>query len=503
MKRTALVTCLLAVLAAPAWTHAQSIQEIEARVAEQDAANHRDPYAHFELAERYAQQRGAVARQKMLTHYRIAARMGHTDAQVRLGDVFLAMADDPGVEQQDATRLRSEARGLLEHAANAGNAAAMADLADRLQAGDGFAKDEKAAFAWQRKLADRGDGRAAYAVATALSKGSPEESTRYLRIAADQQVAPAVAELAQRLETGSGVGQDLEAARERAAQAVTLKVPGAAEQLARIEQALAPPPMPARPKGQEYVISAQRPSVKDIAFPTSNAPLYALAPGVVIVADQPPSIQHGERPASLPVVAAAATPAPAKGEDLRTLQAQLAAIQAQLASLQEERVATAPPATQPPPPIEPIAAAAGPALTFEAASQAGPEAGLSPMQINEKALAALNERDMPTALRLFDLAARRGDVNAMNNLGMLHLRGTGVAANRDEAVRWFTMAAERGNAAAASNLGYIYANGVGVTADTAAAITWYRRAANLGDIKSRDMLRTLQGATSSVAWTGQ
>ena len=65
----------------------------------------------------------------------------------------------------------------------------------------------------------------------------------------------------------------------------------------------------------------------------------------------------------------------------------------------------------------------------------------------------------------------RGDVRAMNNIGLLWARGIGVPApDFNEALRWWKEAARRGYAVSMNNLGLLYANGQGVKQDYAEAL---------------------------------
>lgn len=78
--------------------------------------------------------------------------------------------------------------------------------------------------------------------------------------------------------------------------------------------------------------------------------------------------------------------------------------------------------------------------------------------------------------------ARRGDVRALNNLGLLWARGIGVEVpNFAEAMRWWKEAAKRGYTLSMNNLGLLYANGHGVTQDYALALKWWEMSAEHGD----------------------
>lgn len=527
MKPTLLAAALAALLPCLALAAPVSFAEAEAQVA--TTAGQRDPYAHYALAQRYMERHAPGDQSKAMSHYRAAALLGHTDAQWRLADMLFDMASS--AEEPDAARLLQEAQALLKHAADAGNQTAMRNLAARLAQGQGMKADPGAALQWRERLADAGDAQAAFDVAAtyfAKPKGAGDaQGTRYLTVAADAGLPGAVNELADRLEQGRGMAMDLEAAHKRATQAVALKIDAAQGRLARLDAALAPPPpvpaptiTKARPAKAKLAVDApaitlartriEPPTAPIVPEPVAEpaAPIAPMTAQVAPVATPVPPSAPSK--AAAPVVIApmsvpgqANTAALARDcEETTALRAQLTALLEKMQRLENERAAPPPPAPPALPPLPQEERAApkgpvrdrGPALAFEPAAPA-----IAPSEINEKALTAMREHDMPRALRLFDQAAKAGDVNAMNNLGMVFLRGTGVQADRDQAVYWFKQAAERGNATAASNLGYIYANGIGVMADAAEAIAWYRRAVNLGHVESQDALRALQGATGVVA----
>jgi TPR repeat protein len=78
--------------------------------------------------------------------------------------------------------------------------------------------------------------------------------------------------------------------------------------------------------------------------------------------------------------------------------------------------------------------------------------------------------------------AERGDVRALNNLGLLWARGVGVPApDFKEAMRWWKEAAKRGYSLSMNNLGLLYANGHGVGQDYTQALKWWEMSAEQGD----------------------
>lgn len=85
------------------------------------------------------------------------------------------------------------------------------------------------------------------------------------------------------------------------------------------------------------------------------------------------------------------------------------------------------------------------------------------------------------ALYWWKEAARRGYAVSMNNIGLLYAHGDGVQQDHKEALKWWQMAAERGNAWAMNSIGDLYENGLGVAQSYPEAVDWYRRAADAGD----------------------
>jgi TPR repeat protein len=98
----------------------------------------------------------------------------------------------------------------------------------------------------------------------------------------------------------------------------------------------------------------------------------------------------------------------------------------------------------------------------------------------ESGVKAYRSGDYETALAEFGRAAESGDRNAQYNVGLMHLKGQGVAANDQEAVRWFRKAAGLGQVEAQTFLGALYADGQGVTQDYEQAAYWLAIAAEAG-----------------------
>ena len=83
--------------------------------------------------------------------------------------------------------------------------------------------------------------------------------------------------------------------------------------------------------------------------------------------------------------------------------------------------------------------------------------------------------------RSYEKAAKKGNADAQNNLGVCYESGRGVQQDYAKAVFWYEKSAEQGNAYAQYNLGVCYYNGRGVQQDYAKAVFWYAKSAEQGD----------------------
>jgi len=91
-------------------------------------------------------------------------------------------------------------------------------------------------------------------------------------------------------------------------------------------------------------------------------------------------------------------------------------------------------------------------------------------------------RNLPEAVRNFQLSAAAGSALGQNNLGGLYRDGNGVPRDFAKAVRWFAASASQGNSAGMYNLGLMYELGQGVKADPIEAAMWYDLAAEQNDV---------------------
>lgn len=113
----------------------------------------------------------------------------------------------------------------------------------------------------------------------------------------------------------------------------------------------------------------------------------------------------------------------------------------------------------------------------------------------QDATAAIHRKDYPTAVRLLEPLAQRGDAAAQLRLGLLYYHGHGVRESDATALQWFERAARQGLAQAQFHLGNMYAYGlVDLPPDTDAhrlAAQWYFEAARSGHAEAQYSLGIL------------
>ena len=122
------------------------------------------------------------------------------------------------------------------------------------------------------------------------------------------------------------------------------------------------------------------------------------------------------------------------------------------------------------------------AIAFAMAALGSPSASAPSI---DAAVAAYQNRQYASALKLFEAAAQRGNREAQHTLGFMYRDGRGAKRNDVKAMAWYRKAAEQGYAPSAYNLGLMYARGEGAKPDLAAARTWFRRAADHGSAEAQ------------------
>ncbi|MDH1975399.1 tetratricopeptide repeat protein [Aliarcobacter butzleri] len=83
------------------------------------------------------------------------------------------------------------------------------------------------------------------------------------------------------------------------------------------------------------------------------------------------------------------------------------------------------------------------------------------------------------AIKLYEQAGKRGNVDAMYNLGVIYSNGV-VQQDYKKAFFWFEKASKKGDKKAIYNLGVMYDNGFGVEIDKKKAFNLYVKSASLG-----------------------
>ena len=113
------------------------------------------------------------------------------------------------------------------------------------------------------------------------------------------------------------------------------------------------------------------------------------------------------------------------------------------------------------------------------------------------------EKDLVLAVQWMRRAVELGYTVAQCQLGQWYMRGEGspLPVNYKEALRLSRLAANKGQLEAISNLGVLFADGLGVPQDLDEAFRLFRQAATLGHEPAKNNLRRLaqQGHAPSLA----
>jgi len=92
----------------------------------------------------------------------------------------------------------------------------------------------------------------------------------------------------------------------------------------------------------------------------------------------------------------------------------------------------------------------------------------------------------------YEESAKRGNIDALNNLGAMYKEGRGVHQDYKKAFFLFSKAAEAGNAKAQFNLGALYDMGLGCEEDKEKAIEYCRKAAYQGHEMAKGIIKRMQ-----------
>ena len=109
-------------------------------------------------------------------------------------------------------------------------------------------------------------------------------------------------------------------------------------------------------------------------------------------------------------------------------------------------------------------------------------------------------QDVNQAISWYQKAVAKGNVQAMNYLGLIYRDGVGATPiNPKQAISLFNQAALKRDAQGYFNLGFMYQNGLGVKVDYKTAIAYYTQASNLGDVKAMNNLGNIYSKGVGVA----
>jgi len=97
-----------------------------------------------------------------------------------------------------------------------------------------------------------------------------------------------------------------------------------------------------------------------------------------------------------------------------------------------------------------------------------------------QALAFYKQKKYEKAFLLWKEEASRGNDQAMVNIGLLYLKGEGVAQDPALSKNWFEQAITHNNPSAYYNIALMYQNAIGVEKDDALALTYFKSAAAFG-----------------------
>lgn len=443
----------------------------------QHAAKAKNGYALWRMSQLIAEGKHLPKDQnKSLSYARQASEAGSIAATTFVANHYLG---DPQSEHYNETR------GLyyLKRAAELNEPNAHLALAKRRLEGNGLPKDLKAAEIHARA-----------AVAKGLVAGR-EILNRIDTIRADQAREAKEAAL-----LAAANAREEEALKQKqqsdAAQVAKLEAERAELQRERERLASAQPELPALSEIPRDIVADAQPGA---ASDADTADTLGMLSGDPVVA------QLNDRLNKLDLRLGEVE------EESKALRAQLAERDAKIASLTAERDAAiaaladaeqamtnAIAAIRSGRDVSTIAArtAVAPAATAAATSAPAPTkparaAVDNGEDLNRQGLIAARNNRFDLAVSYFKRAADRGHGGALNNLGMLTMRGQGVRANISAAMRYFEQSADKGTAAAANNLAYMYRHGVGVQANRELAIQWYQRGAAMGSAESQRELLAL------------
>jgi len=93
-------------------------------------------------------------------------------------------------------------------------------------------------------------------------------------------------------------------------------------------------------------------------------------------------------------------------------------------------------------------------------------------------------QDHKEALKLFQTASKAGNIPATYNLAMMYYDGDHIEKNIPEALRLLRLAEEKGFSEAMNTLGIMYLKGVGVPINNEKAMKYFKKGFNKGNVKA-------------------
>lgn len=110
-------------------------------------------------------------------------------------------------------------------------------------------------------------------------------------------------------------------------------------------------------------------------------------------------------------------------------------------------------------------------------------------------------RDYVESVKLFKMAAEKGNINSAFNLGWQYTNGTGVRQSWPNAIRWWKMASELGHSSASRNVGLLYSLGIadGGVVNHEMAVHYYKLACSQGNCRAHFALANCYKSGLGVA----
>jgi TPR repeat protein len=96
-------------------------------------------------------------------------------------------------------------------------------------------------------------------------------------------------------------------------------------------------------------------------------------------------------------------------------------------------------------------------------------------------IAAYDQGDYATALKILRPLAEHGDAKAQFRIGVMYDAGEGVPQDQAEAAKWYRKAGHQGVLLAQDRLGLMYLAGQGVSQNSAESAVWFGKASDQGD----------------------